>query len=268
VRCACDQAVSYLPNGNIDTKSDVGAYAYDPAHPHAVVQAGAGTYGNDAVGNQIARPEATIAYTAFDLPKVVTPTSNGATVTLDYDGDQARIRKTTATDETVYVGLYERVTHAIPPSTEHRYYVRNDERVIAVVTRTAQSPLGAVEYLHADHLGSTDVVTSAQGSVTERRSYDMFGAQRNPAWGASGPGAYKTAKTTVGFTGHEADVELGLVNAKGRMYGAPVKTGGRKQVREEEMNKQILTKQVLPWEGAPPQEAESCTGRGDPVGEA
>ena len=39
-------------------------------------------------------------------------------------------------------------------------------------------------------------------------------------------------------------------------------------MREEEMEAQILTKQVLPWEGAPPQEAESCVVRGDPAGEA
>ena len=66
----------------------------------------------------------------------------------------------------------------------------------------------------------------------------------------------------------EGDDELGLVNFKGRIYGAPVKTGRRKQVRKEETEVQILTKQVLSWEGAPPQEAESCVGRGDPVGEA
>ena len=44
---------------------------------------------------------------------------------------------------------------------------------------------------------------------------------------------------------------------------APVKTGGRKQVRKEEMEAQVLTKQVLPWEGAPPQETESCVGGGN-----
>jgi hypothetical protein len=77
-----------------------------------------------------------------------------------------------------------------------------------------------------------------------------------------------SSQATPGFTGHASDDELGLVNMRGRIYGAPVKTGRRKRVREEKMDAIVLSKQVLPWEGAPPQEAESCAGRGDPVGEA
>ncbi|AUX49126.1 uncharacterized protein SOCE26_106710 [Sorangium cellulosum] len=93
------------------------------------------------------------------------------------------------------------------------------------------------------------------------------GQRRNPVWGECAPASF-SSETTQGFTGHESDDELGLVNMKGRIYGAPVKTGRRKQVRTEEMETQILTIQVLPWEGAAPQEAESCAGRGDPAGEA
>jgi RHS repeat-associated protein len=91
--------------------------------------------------------------------------------------------------------------------------------VIAVVTRASQDTRTA--YLHVDHLGSTDVITdgtgSALGTVLERRSYDAFGAKRNPAWGAAGPGPW-AAKTTVGFTGHESEEDFGLVNMKGRIY--------------------------------------------------
>ena len=53
--------------------------------------------------------------------------------------------------------------------------------------------------------------------MEERRSYDPFGARRNPSWGASWPPPSLTSKTRRGFTGHEADEELGLVNAKGRI---------------------------------------------------
>jgi RHS repeat-associated protein len=72
-----------------------------------------------------------------------------------------------------------------------------------------------------DHLGSTDVITdgtsAALGAVLERRSYDAFGAKRNPAWGAPGAGPW-AAKTTVGFTGHESEEDAGLVNMKGRIF--------------------------------------------------
>jgi RHS repeat-associated protein len=224
------QALTYAANGNIATKSDVAggaAYTYDllNAHPHAVAQIGSLAYGYDAVGNQTSRPELSIEYTPFDLPKKYTHVSggipSGVPTTFEYDGDQMRVLKTTATEETTYAGDYERVTHFGLPAapTEHRYSIRSSERVIAVVTRTSQDTRTA--YLHADHLGSTDVITdgtgSALGTVLERRSYDAFGAKRNPAWGTAGLGPW-AAKTTVGFTGHESEEEFGLVNMKGRIY--------------------------------------------------
>lgn len=223
-------ALTYEANGNISTKSDVAGgapYTYDilNGHPHAVAQIGSLAYGYDAVGNQTSRPELSIEYTPFDLPKKYTHVSggipSGAPTTFEYDGDQVRVRKTTSTEETTYAGDYERVTHFGLPAapTEHRYSIRSSERVIAVVTRTSQDTKTA--YLHADHLGSVDVITdgagSALGTVLERRSYDAFGAKRNPAWGAAGPGAW-AEKTTVGFTGHESEEEIGLVNMKGRIY--------------------------------------------------
>jgi RHS repeat-associated protein len=227
--CPNSQVLTYGADGNIATKSDVAGgakYAYDilNGHPHAVASIGSLAYGYDTVGNQISRPGLSIDYTPFDLPKKYTPTS-GLPTTFDYDGDQTRIRKTTPDDETVYAGAYERVTHfgmqASP--TEHRYYISSDERVVALVTRTTQDTTTA--YLHVDHLGSTDVITGgtgiALGQVKERRSYDAFGAKRDPVWGTAGPGS-GAAKTTLGFTGHESEGELGLVNMKGRIYDPKV----------------------------------------------
>ena len=81
-------------------------------------------------------------------------------------------------------------------------------------------------YLHADHLGSTDVITSgingSLGTVLERRSYDAFGAKRDPVWGVVGAGS-TNVKMAVGFTGQESENEAGLVNMKGRMYDPKVK---------------------------------------------
>jgi len=87
------------------------------------------------------------------------------------------------------------------------------ERAIAVVTHGGAAP--GTRYLHVDHLGSVDVITRDDGSIDERRSYDAFGARRNPEWG--GPSGSFTSRTTRGFTGHEEDDEFGLVNMKGRI---------------------------------------------------
>ena len=107
---------------------------------------------------------------------------------------------------------YERVNNA--GAVEHRHYVRSSERVVAVVTKS--SAVTKTQYLHTDHAGSVDVVSTSTGALDERRSYDPFGARRNPDWGKP-PGAL-TNGTALGFTGHLGDEELGLVFMRGRVY--------------------------------------------------
>ncbi|MFO0589031.1 MAG: RHS repeat-associated core domain-containing protein [Polyangiaceae bacterium] len=212
----CDAGYGYAADGNLTFKSDVGVLDYgDSGHPHAVTGADGGSYGYDAAGNQITRPGGvSVSYTPFDLPRTIT--EGASTVTFGYDGDEQRIRKTTPAAETLYFGgWYERVTPMGAGPTEHRYYVRSPERVVAVVTRGGAKP--GVAYVHADHLGSVDAVTDATGKVVERRSYDAFGQRRNPEWGSPPPASFTNA-TTLGFTGHEDDGEVGLVNMKGRVY--------------------------------------------------
>ncbi|WP_438023101.1 RHS repeat-associated core domain-containing protein [Sorangium sp. So ce233] len=212
----CALRYEHAPDGNLTFKSDVGTLSYDdPLHPHAVTGAGGGSFGYDAVGNQIARPGGVrVRYTPFDLPAAIT--QGARTVTFAYDGDQQRIRKTTPDEETLYFGdLYERVSEASTGAVEHRYHVRSPERVVAIVTRGGAEP--GTRYVHVDHLGSVDVLTDEDGDVVERRSYDPFGQRRNPEWGEPAPASF-SSETTRGFTGHEGDDELGLVNMRGRIY--------------------------------------------------
>ena len=60
------------------------------------------------------------------------------------------------------------------------------------------------------------MVTDVLGAVKQRLSYDAWGRARNPTWGS--PVAPAAPVTTMGFTGHESEAELGLVNMKGRIY--------------------------------------------------
>ncbi|WP_437576987.1 RHS repeat-associated core domain-containing protein [Sorangium sp. So ce887] len=214
VPCALRYEVA--PDGNLTFKSDVGTLSYDdPLHPHAVTGAGTDRFSYDAVGNQIARPGGvTVRYTPFDLPATIT--QGASTVSFAYDGDQQRIRKTTPDEETLYFGdLYERVTDAATGSAEHRYHVHSPERLVAIVTRGGTGE--GTRYVHVDHLGSVDALTGEDGAVVERRSYDPFGRRRDPVWGEPVPASF-SSETTRGFTGHEGDDELGLVNMKGRMF--------------------------------------------------
>ncbi|XXX76943.1 RHS repeat-associated core domain-containing protein [Sorangium sp. So ce134] len=123
---------------------------------------------------------------------------------------------------TLYVGdLYERVTRLAPdagePSVEHRYSVLVNGRAVALVTRAAGA-LGTTLYVHRDNLGSIDVITDAAGGVHERRSYNAWGGRRQPTWESAAPGSFGSSPVRQGFTGHEGDDELGLVNMRGRLY--------------------------------------------------
>jgi RHS repeat-associated protein len=85
------------------------------------------------------------------------------------------------------------------------------------MVRPQAAPPERTLYVHVDHLGSVEALTNEAGTVVEQRSYDAFGARRNPAWGAPPSASFPTT-SSLGFTGHEDDIELGLVNMKGRLY--------------------------------------------------
>ena len=133
---------------------------------------------------------------------------------LEYDAFETRLAKRGPSSTTLYAGdLYERL---IPSAgaTEHRYKVFAGDRLIAQVTKFEQG--GALvnqqmRFIHDDHLGSVSVITDESGTLVESRSFDPFGT---PA------AAFSSASVTSGFTGHEHDGDLGLVNMKGRLYDA------------------------------------------------
>ena len=216
----CDLLVRYAANGNIEHKSDVGDYIYGTANqPHVVRAAGSADFAYDNVGNQITRPGVeSIAYTAFDLPALIDRFAGGS-IRLDYDGDQHRIRKTTEEQQTTYFeGLYELVEDLTTHKLKERHYISAGSST-AVLTRDDAGQ--KLAYVLSEALGSTDVIVDGDG--IERRSFDAFGARRNPQWGEPASGSLnKSPVTPMGYTGHESDDELGLVNMKGRIYDPKV----------------------------------------------
>ena len=154
----CALSLQYQPNGNIDVKSDVGSYAYDAGHPHAVagLVGQPPIYGYDATGNQTQRPGATIDYTAFDLPASIHLGGGnyGEDVAFDYDGNQKRVRKLEGSEETIYAGdLYEQVTDAAGDVT-HLFFIGTGSATV-VLTR-ASGAADVFAYVHPDALGSVE----------------------------------------------------------------------------------------------------------------
>ncbi len=104
--------------------------------------------------------------------------------TFMYGPDRARTQQVVTTDagtKTVkYLGtLYEKITETGKP-TEYRHYIGAGSRV-AIYTQKSDST-EKTRYLHKDHLGSVDVITKEDGTVTERLSFDPHGKRRQINW--------------------------------------------------------------------------------------
>jgi RHS repeat-associated protein len=177
-----------------------------------------GPYIYDDNGNQVARPGEGIAYTAFDLPKsILGPVS----ATFSYDAAGTRVaKKKSATEFTYYVGgLYEKRVNG--STKEHVFYVMGAGGVVAQIKRT-EGGSETKSYLLADRLGSIETVTDNNGNRIDAESIKrdpygnavpVFNEPRLPDF--TGPGMNKIR---LGFTGHEQDDELGLINMKGRVF--------------------------------------------------
>jgi RHS repeat-associated protein len=96
--------------------------------------------------------------------------------------------------------------------TNRKHHINTPQGVVAIETR---GPSPKIEYLHRDHLGSLVAITDAGGGVTQRLSFDAFGARRGEAW------EDKTTQifvTNWGYTGHQQQDDFGLIHMNGRVY--------------------------------------------------
>lgn len=222
--------------GNIASSKRRGVYTYDPQKPTQVTSVSGGifgprSYGYDPVGNQTTRPDGQVTYNDFDLPASIAPNKGTPAAAFLYYGTGERARKLSSQGTTTYVpGLYER--HQGKDDTEHRLLVTAGGRTVATLAYAEQNTVpSAVKkptlFLHDDRLGSTSLVTAndsptkLKAVVVEDRSYDAFGKFRNPDVKAGDPGyttGIKPPAVDQGYTGHDDDRELGLVNMQGRIY--------------------------------------------------
>ncbi|MBG0825834.1 RHS repeat-associated core domain-containing protein [Planomonospora sp. ID91781] len=68
---------------------------------------------------------------------------------------------------------------------------------------------GTIEYLHGDNLGSTRLITDADGATAGTLTYDPYGKRT---------GHTGTADTRIGYTGNWTDPDTGLVYLRARDY--------------------------------------------------
>ncbi|MGI9303951.1 MAG: polymorphic toxin-type HINT domain-containing protein, partial [Gammaproteobacteria bacterium] len=230
-------AFAYDALGNIKTKSDASnpnGYSYNKvrgAGVHAVTQvrsaAGAIQYSYDFKGNMTKRGNATLTYALFNKPTKIAGV--GFTTEFDYGPQRRRYRQRHAenggavTTTFYYSGRgAERVVKGA--KTLDKSYV--DDFLIHIVETDTNAGNRATrrEYLHGDHLGSTESITSDAGTVVSRLAYDTHGRKLNGSWERpdSSDRAHirrtEFSSTATGFTGHEHLANSGLIHMNGRVY--------------------------------------------------
>lgn len=180
------QAYTYDILGSLLTKSDIGSYTYagtGRANPHAVTSLAGTTYTYDNNGNVTSVGNKTFSWNYRDrLTQVATGT---ATTTYAYDHTNQRVRQWVPTVGTsTYANRYfDRL--ATSTSATSTVYIFAGDMLVATVEGNGTAT--STRYVHPDHLGSTNVVTNASGTVLETIEYYPYGSERtNTSTGGAG----------------------------------------------------------------------------------
>jgi RHS repeat-associated protein len=239
---------AYSAAGNLLSKSDFSAggnaygYGASGCGPHGVSSvalpvSGAITYACDANGNVIGGSALTATFDAENRPRTIVRSASGSGVgggtdlifrngfeagsmpdpagatdgnmSYAYDAKGGRYVEIAAGGTTRYgPNGYEKITSG---SVTHRH-----ELGPVVVSRVGSTD--TVSYLLRDRLGSTVAVSTAAGSLSERRQFDAFGKARNADFTSRPAGQANLSATNHGFTAHTQADDVWLVHMNGRVY--------------------------------------------------
>jgi len=147
----------------------------------------------DLAGNVIQSPAAaSVVYDAENRQTSYTTSGSApATATYAYDGEGRRVRKTEADGATTT-------------------YVYDAMGQLAAEYDTGSSTASGTQYLTADNLGSTRLLTDANGAVVACHDYQPFGAEIPSGNNSRGACYAGTDNPKQKFTGKERDAETGL----------------------------------------------------------
>jgi RHS repeat-associated protein len=218
------KTMDYYPNGNINTKSDVGAesiYKYNDdtnTKPYTLFK----IYNATTVdlANQL-----DIDYTVMSRPTSIRNTSTGLSATFTYnDGyDRATMQikqGTTVTMNKTYFGGGKYEIETVGGIEKQRLYVDGSPYNASVLLEKTGASAIQSYYLHRDYLGSITQITNNSGNFVTEYSYDAWGRMRNPLnWTAYPQGLQPTMSYGMrGYTGHEQLNQFGIINMNARLY--------------------------------------------------
>ncbi len=159
---------TYNPiTGNIASK-DGNTYTYSSTKPHAVIQAGARTFGYDANGNMT--HEGGVPKFTYNPEGKLTTREGYA---YSYDGDGKRVMELNPGGKTtIWVGNYYEQSNQQSSNTFN-------ETIYADGVRIGMRKNNQTNYwFHLDHLGGTHVITMSEGQFNSRDLYKAWGEER------------------------------------------------------------------------------------------
>ena len=212
-------------NGNIESKTDLGTYAYDGTKLHALTEI------NFPCTTSVQTLVQEIKYTPFNQPATISNVSNNYLLEYAYNPNNQRnlsILKLNGneTERRYYFGNYEKLVKG--STTKHIYYISGGNGLCAIATKDNSSSSLTFYYVYTDHLGSIVKLTNNTGVTVAEQSFDAWGRVRNPdTWSSYtlpastilGTHANGTGWLMRGYTGHEHLPQFdNLINMNGRMY--------------------------------------------------
>jgi len=169
-----------------------------------------------------------LTYNGVDKPTNIS--FEGKTVDFEYDANTTRTVKTVTSGSNVTITTYidKQYEQIVDGSdTRFRYHIFAGNRLVSVITKWKNAAKTDKHYVHTDHLGSVDVLTDHNGNRLRHYNYDVFGKPillsnytSVPSWYSKTVNEFANSSkyTSRGYTGHEMDYGLELINMNARLY--------------------------------------------------
>ena len=233
-----DETFSYDPLGNILTKDKQGGYGYSDyvyTRAHAVESY---TY----TRNNLGTPEETDVSIEYDAngnmaKKIETTDGNSKNTTYEwdienrlsvvkegskvissylYDHTGERLKKTANGSSVYYLGGMSQIK--ADANTAYHFIFDGVTRIASIVEGSSTDTF----FMHTDNIGSTSMITSAEGIKIQRLVYKAFGKihahWENGSWSLG----ETSLRGGIGFTGQEADDETKLMYYGARYFNAAI----------------------------------------------
>jgi RHS repeat-associated protein len=184
----------------------------EDGRPHTLTSGLGGARLYDDRGRQWKSPGRTLTFTERNLPRTLD--TNGGQTHFFYDAAGARVKKIgPGTSVLSLHQLYERREEG--GQVRHVFTIEGGEGPVAQRSYDETTGLGSTVYLHRDGLGSVGALSDEAGGLLRSLYYEPFGERRD----ADGdPVSAAPSDPRQGFTGHDHDDELGLIDMRGRIY--------------------------------------------------